>query len=165
MCKLPNGEPRIYPCSKDSSQQPELESFCGHAARKWGKKSRTLVSDITSVRLKGEYLVILMTTISLDPPAAAIEGQKVPVVEQQRGACVEFVEFCKEQHLNSRAEHTFLRLLHNKAWEAECAKIRQTMSVEVDRLFEPAEKALKSGANCKEVLAVLVKSLKEAENL
>jgi len=123
------------------------------------------VSDITSIWQKAEYLVVLMTTITHDPPAAAIEGQKLPVVEQQRGACIEFVEFCKEQHLNSRAEHTFLRLLHNKAWEAECAKIRQSMSLEVDRIFEPAEKALKSGANCKEVLAVLVRSLKETENL
>jgi hypothetical protein len=108
---------------------------------------------------------VTMTTKTLETTVAVLDGQDLPVVESQRGACVEFVKFCKEQHLNSRAEHTFLRLLHNKAWEAECAKIRQTMSLEVDRIFEPAEKALQSGANCKEVLAVLVRSLKEAENL
>jgi len=106
-----------------------------------------------------------MTTTTLDPKAAVPDKQKLPVAEPQRGACIEFVEFCKEQHLNSRAEHTFLRLLHNKAWEAECDKIRQSMSHEVDQLFEPAEKALKEGANCREVLAVLVRSLKQAENM
>jgi hypothetical protein len=155
----------LYPYSKNISQQPELEISGCNRGRKLAQKSRGFVSDITSSWKKEKYLVVLMTTKTLDPPAAAIEGQKLPVVEQQRGACIEFVEFCKEQHLNSRAEHTFLRLLHNKAWEAECAKIRQSMSLEVDRIFEPAEKALKSGANCKEVLAVLVRSLKEAENL
>jgi hypothetical protein len=106
-----------------------------------------------------------MTTKTPNPTAAVPEGQRLPVLEPQRGACVEFVEFCKEQHLSSRAAHTFLRVLHNKTWEAECEKIRESMRPEVDRIFEPAEKALNEGANCKEVLAVLVQSLKKTEEL
>jgi len=62
-------------------------------------------------------------------------------------------------------QNTFLRVLHNKTWEAECHTIRESMRPEVDRIFEPAERALKEGANCKEVLAVLVRSLTAAENL
>jgi len=106
-----------------------------------------------------------MTSKTPDNTAAAPEGQKLPVLDTQRGACVEFVKFCKEQHLNSRAANTFLRVLRNKTWEAECHTIRDSMRPEVDRIFEPAEKALQEGANCKQVLAVLVRSLKEAENL
>ncbi len=106
-----------------------------------------------------------MTTKTLATTAAVPEGQKLPILEPQRGACVEFVKFCKEQHLSSRAAHTFLRVLHNKTWDAECDKIRDSMRPEVDRIFEPAEKALSEGANCKEVLAVLVQSLKKAEEL
>lgn len=106
-----------------------------------------------------------MTSKSLDNAAAVPDGQKLPVLDTQRGACVEFVKFCKEQHLNSRAANTFLRVLHNKTWEAECHTIRESMRPEVDRIFEPAEKALQEGANCKHVLAVLVQSLKEAEDL
>jgi hypothetical protein len=106
-----------------------------------------------------------MTSKNFDNPATIPEGQKLPVLDTQRGACVDFVQFCKEQHLNSRAANTFLRVLHNKTWEAECHTIREAMRPEVDRVFGPAEKALKDGANCKEVLAVLVQSLKEAENL
>ena len=105
-----------------------------------------------------------MTTKTPEKSAVVPEGQ-LPVLEPQRGACVDFVEFCKEQHLNSRAALTFLRVLHNKTWEAECDKIRESMRPEVDRVFEPAEKALKDGSNCKQVLAVLVESLKKAEEL
>jgi hypothetical protein len=104
-----------------------------------------------------------MTTTTLAPKAAVADEQKLPVQQPLRGACVEFVEFCKEQHLNSRAAHTFLHVLHNKTWEAECDTIRESMRPEVDRIFEPAEKALQAGANCKEVLAVLVRSLKAEE--
>ena len=107
----------------------------------------------------------MTTNKTLNPTAAVPEGQKLSILEPQRGACVEFVKFCKEQHLNSRAANTFLRVLHNKTWEAECDKIRHSMRPEVDRIFEPAEKALKEGANCKEVLALLIRSLKEAEDL
>lgn len=67
--------------------------------------------------------------------------------------------------MSSRAALTFLRVLHNKTWEAECDKIRESMRPEVNRIFEPAEKAMSEGANCKEVLAVLVRSLKENEEL
>jgi GH24 family phage-related lysozyme (muramidase) len=106
-----------------------------------------------------------MTSKTSDNTDAIPEGQKLPVLDTQRGACVDFVEFCKEQHLNARAANTFLRVLHNKTWEAECHTIREAMRPEVDRIFGPAERALKEGANCKAVLAVLVQSLKEAEDL
>jgi len=105
-----------------------------------------------------------MTTIDLAPSAVVIEEKK-PVLEPQRGACVEFVKFCKEQHLSSRAAHTFLRVLHNKPWEDECEKIRESMRPEIDRMFEPAEKALKEGRSCREVLDLLVHTLKETENM
>ncbi len=104
-------------------------------------------------------------TKTLEISAAASEGCCVPASELQRGACVDFVKFCKEQHLGSRAAHTFLRLFHNEKWNAECDKIRDAMRPEVDRIFEPAEKALQDGVNCKEVLQILVKSLKDAEEL
>jgi hypothetical protein len=106
-----------------------------------------------------------MTTMTPAPTAVVLDEQKSPACEPQRGACVEFVKFCKEQHLNSRAAHTFLHVLHNKTWEAECDTIRESMRPEVDRIFGPAEKALNDGVNCKEVLATLVRSLKEAEEL
>jgi GH24 family phage-related lysozyme (muramidase) len=116
-----------------------------------------------------------MTSKTLNKTAAASEDQNspnqnlpiqsLPIVEPQRGACVEFVKFCKEQHLNSRAANTFLRVLHNQTWEAERDQIRDSMRPEVERIFAPAEKAMNAGANCKEVLAVLVRSLKEAEDL
>jgi hypothetical protein len=105
-----------------------------------------------------------MTTKNLDPSLAVIAEQK-SAPEPRGGACVEFVKFCKEQHLNSRAAHTFLRVLHNKTWEAECEKIRESMRPEVDRMFEPAEKALAEGKNCREILDLLVHALKQAENL
>jgi hypothetical protein len=106
-----------------------------------------------------------MTTKTLEMTDVVPEEQKLPVAETQRGACVEFVKFCKEQHLNSRAAHTFLRVLHNKPWEEECDKIREAMRPEVDRIFGPAEKALQEGVNCKEALARLVQALKKAEDL
>jgi hypothetical protein len=105
-----------------------------------------------------------MTTKNLEMTAVVPE-EKLQVLEPQRGACVEFVKFCKEQHLNSRAAHTFLRVLHNKTWEAECEKIRESMRPEVDSMFEPAEKALSEGRNCREVLDILVHTLKETENM
>jgi hypothetical protein len=57
-------------------------------------------------------------------------------------------------------------VLHNKTWQAECDQIREAMRPEADRIFGPAEKALNEGANCTEVFATLVRSLKkEAEEL
>jgi hypothetical protein len=106
-----------------------------------------------------------MTTMTPAPTAVVLDEQKSPACEPQRGACVEFVKFCKEQHLNSRAAHTFLHVLHNKSWEAECDKIRESMRPEVDRIFGPAEKALNEGLNCKDALKTLIRSLEEAEYL
>ncbi|MDR3763494.1 MAG: hypothetical protein P4M01_05300 [Acidobacteriota bacterium] len=103
-----------------------------------------------------------MTTKNADPTLPVLPDNSA---EPARGACVEFVKFCKEQHLNARAAKTFLRLLQNKPWDHECEKIRESMRPEVDRLFEPAEKALLEGKNCREVLDLLVKTLHEAENL
>jgi hypothetical protein len=105
-----------------------------------------------------------MTTKNLNSTVAVLDEQ-LPVLEPQRGACVEFVKFCKEQHLSSRAAHTFLRVLHNHTWEAECETIRESMRPEIDRMFEPAEKALLEGRNCREVLDILVRTLKETENM
>jgi len=79
------------------------------------------------------------------------------------GACAEFVEFCKEQHLKARSAETFIRVLHNRNWEAEVAHIREAMRPEVDALFIPIEKALLEGANCREVMAKLVQALHSEE--
>jgi len=98
-----------------------------------------------------------LETIAVTPEASACEPH--------RGACVEFVKFCKEQHLNSRAANTFLRVLHNHNWENERDHIRESMRPEVDRLFEPAEQALKEGRNCIEVLNVLMATLHKNEVL
>jgi len=85
------------------------------------------------------------------------------VVDQPRGACVDFVEFCKEQYLTARAAHTFLHVLHNRNWEAECERIRTSMRPEVDRIFAPVEKSLAEGTNCKDILKHLVETLAKAE--
>ncbi len=106
-----------------------------------------------------------MTTKTLDQTAAVSEGQNMPVCEPQIGACIEFVNFCKEQHLNSRAAHTFLRVLHNKSWEHECEKIRDSMRPEINLMFEPAEKALREGTDCREALLALIHALKQAEEM
>lgn len=123
------------------------------------------VTNVTSRWQKDDYGLVLMTTKVVPATVAVPGGQSLPILEPKKGACVDFVQFCKEQHLSSRAAHTFLRVLHNKTWDAECDAIRESMRPEVDRIFEPAEKALKQGANCKEVLATLVSSLREAEEL
>jgi hypothetical protein len=103
-----------------------------------------------------------MTTKNLETIAVAPQATSC---EPNRGACVDFVKFCKEQHLNSRAANTFLRVLHNHNWEAERDTIRESMRPEVDRLFEPAEQALKEGRNCIEVLNLLVSTLQKNEKL
>jgi hypothetical protein len=84
-------------------------------------------------------------------------------VEQtpQRGACVEFVKFCKEQHLRAQAAETFIRVLHNHAWQVECEHIREAMRPEIDKMFAPIERDLARGANCQELLAKLVTLLSE----
>ncbi len=105
-----------------------------------------------------------MTTKNLEMTAVVPE-EKIPVLEPQRGACVEFVKFCKEQHRSSRSAPQFLRVLHKKTWEAEWEMIRESIRPEVDRMFEPAVKALSEGRNCREVLDILVHTLKETENM
>jgi hypothetical protein len=84
-------------------------------------------------------------------------------VEQppQRGACVEFVKFCKEQHLRAQAAETFIRVLHNHAWQMECERIREAMRPEIDKLFAPIERDIARGANCQELLRKLVILLTE----
>jgi hypothetical protein len=79
----------------------------------------------------------------------------------QRGACVEFVKFCKEQHLRAQAAETFIRMLHNHAWQVECEHIREAMRPEIDKMFAPIERDIARGANCQELLAKLVHLLSE----
>ena len=100
-----------------------------------------------------------MTTI-VETPRPATDTK---VVDQSRGACVDFVEFCKEQYLTARAAHTFIRVLHNPNWEAECERIRTSMRPEVDRIFAPIEESLDQGTNCREILKQLVDTLAKAE--
>ena len=90
---------------------------------------------------------------------APLESQSACAVGDSKGACAEFVEFCKEQHLKARSAETFIRVLHNRNWEAEVSHIREAMRPEVEALFAPIEKALLEGANCREVMAKLVKAL------
>jgi len=85
------------------------------------------------------------------------------ISDSSKGACAEFVKFCKEQHLKARSAETFIRVLHNRNWQAEVAHIREAMRPEVDNLFLPIEKALIEGANCREVMAKLVKALHAEE--
>jgi hypothetical protein len=81
----------------------------------------------------------------------------------QRGACVEFVKFCKEQHLRAQAAETFIRVLHNHAWQVECENIREAMRPEIDKMFAPIERDIARGANCQELLKKLVTLLSEHE--
>ena len=97
-------------------------------------------------------------------PTAPLQSQGgCAVSDPLQGACAEFVDFCKEQHLKARSAETFIRVLHNRNWEAEVAHIREAMRPEVDALFLPIEKALLEGANCREVMAKLLKAIHEDE--
>src|SRR3954451_9401820 len=98
-----------------------------------------------------------LPTAIVETPGACAVG------EASQGACAEFVKFCKEQHLKARSAETFIRVLHNRNWEAEVSHIREAMRPEVDALFLPIEKALVEGANCREVMAKLVKALHSEE--
>ena len=99
-----------------------------------------------------------MTTKVLDPIATekpkAFPPEAIPL---SRGTCLEFVRFCKEQYLSAQAARTFLRVLHNKSWEAECDQIREAIRPDADRVFTPVESALAGGADCKDVFEKLVK--------
>lgn len=102
-----------------------------------------------------------MTTTIAEPPV-----EKTPAklaVDSPRGACADFVQFCKEQHLKARSAETFIRVLHNKNWEHEVAQIRDAMRPEVERLFAPIEAALREGGNCRDVMAKLVKALNSTD--
>ena len=86
---------------------------------------------------------------------------ELPVAEEKsESMCVEFVQFCKEQHLEARAAHTFLHVLHRHAWETERDQIREGMRPEVDALFAPAEKALAEGKDCKDSLKAIIKAVR-----
>ncbi len=98
-----------------------------------------------------------MTTKLQTVEAAKPDVAVSPV--SQTGACADFVSFCKEQYLKARAAETFVRVLHNKSYEAEIAQIRHAMTPEVDLMFAPIEKALREGVNCREIMAKLVKAL------
>ena len=102
-----------------------------------------------------------MTTKLPEPPVET--APVIPVFESQRGACADFVQFCKEQHLKARSAETFIRVLHNKNWEHEVAQIRDAMRPEVERLFAPIEAALREGGNCRDVMAKLVKALNSTD--
>ena len=94
---------------------------------------------------------------------AIIEKSPANAVAPQRAACVEFVKFCKEQHLRALAAETFIRMLHNHAWNAECEHIRQSMRPEIDKMFAPIEQDLARGTDCQELIRNLVKLVSEHE--
>src|SRR4051812_3874627 len=98
-------------------------------------------------------------TKTMDMPTAT-ENSKVVSDPPAKTMCAEFVQFCKEQHLEARAAQTFLHVLHKKIWEDECHKIREAMRPEVEALFIPVEKALAEGNDCQLMLKDLVKKLK-----
>jgi hypothetical protein len=98
-------------------------------------------------------------TKTMDLPTAA-ENPKAQSDSPNKAMCGEFVQFCKEQHLEARAAQTFLHVLHKKSWDDECHKIREAMRPEVDALFIPVEKALAEGKDCQMMLKELIKKLK-----
>ena len=98
-------------------------------------------------------------TKTMDLPTAT-ETPKDISGTSQKTICGEFVQFCKEQHLEARAAQTFLHVLHKKSWEDECRKIREAMRPEVEALFVPVEKALAEGKDCQVMLKDLIKKLK-----
>ena len=90
----------------------------------------------------------------------ATENPKILSDAPSKTMCAEFVQFCKEQHLEARAAQTFLHVLHKKSWEDECYKIREAMRPEVEALFIPVEKSLAEGKDCQSMLKDLIKKLK-----
>lgn len=99
----------------------------------------------------------------MEVPTAAEKTKPLPVVETpQKSMCVEFVQFCKEQHLEARAATTFLHVLHKKSWENECQQIREAMRPEVEALFAPIEKALAEGKGCESLLKGLIQTIRNA---
>src|SRR3954464_13012947 len=98
-------------------------------------------------------------TKTMDLPTAA-ENSKVLLDAPAKTMCAEFVQFCKEKHVEAPAAQHFLHVLHKKAWEDECHKIREAMRPEVEALFIPVEKALAEGKDCQLMLKDLIKKLK-----
>jgi hypothetical protein len=98
-------------------------------------------------------------TKTMDLPTAT-ENPKILSDAPTKTMCAEFVQFCKEQHLEARAAQTFLHVLHRKTWEDECHKIREAMRPEVEALFIPVEKALAEGKECQLMLKDLIRKLK-----
>jgi hypothetical protein len=98
-------------------------------------------------------------TKTMDLPTAT-ENPKILSDAPAKTMCAEFVQFCKEQHLEARAAQTFLHVLHKKTWEDECHKIREAMRPEVEALFVPVEKAVADGKDCQLMLKDLIKKLK-----
>lgn len=105
----------------------------------------------------------MTTKLQTSPVTEKPTVSELPVAQPSKGACAEFVKFCKEQHLKARSAETFIRVLHNKTWESEVVQIRDAMRPEVERLFAPVEKALKDGSNCQTVMAKLVEVLNSNE--
>jgi hypothetical protein len=103
--------------------------------------------------------IAMSKTIEL-PVAEEKAKTSLPVVAAPESMCVEFVQFCKEQHLEARAAQTFLHVLHRHSWETERDRIREGMRPEVDALFAPAEKALAEGKDCKELLNAIIKDVR-----
>jgi hypothetical protein len=98
-------------------------------------------------------------TKTMDLPTAT-QNPKVVSGTPDKPMCAEFVQFCKEQHLEARAAQTFLHVLHKKTWEDECHNIREAMRPEVEALFVPVEKALAEGKDCQSMLKDLIRKLK-----
>jgi hypothetical protein len=98
-------------------------------------------------------------TKTMDLPTAT-ENPKVLPDTSGKTMCAEFVQFCKEQHLEAGAAQTFLHVLHKKSWEDECHNIREAMRPEVEALFVPIEKALADGKDCQSMLKDLIRKLK-----
>jgi len=73
------------------------------------------------------------------------------------------IEFLKEQYLTAEASRTFLRILHNRGWDSECERIRMNMKPEIDKLFAPAEQALREGRDCQAAIRKLIDTLKARE--
>lgn len=106
------------------------------------------------------YSLEAMNTDIINAHVAA-ENLPVNAIDAQRGACVEFVKLCKERHLQALAAETFLRMLHNHAWQVECKRIRETMRPEIDKMFAPVEQELASGLDCRQLLNKLMKLMSE----
>jgi hypothetical protein len=98
-------------------------------------------------------------TKTMDLPTATVTPKDISGAPQKT-MCGEFVQFCKEQHLEARAAQTFLHVLHKKSWEDECHTIREAMRPEIDALFVPVEKAVTEGKDCQMMLKDLIKKLK-----